>query len=114
MIYASQVLIFVLGCSCVVVSLSIASWFVRSRHGVGLSVALMMIEQSVSSICTLVFSAHSLYGTVAGLPESQWNAISTEWGLALRACMFTAMLISSTHLSLEVHQICKKLDNNAS
>lgn len=72
---------------------------------------LMLCEQAVTSICTLIFAANSLYRTVTGDHESDWNSISPEAAIVLRTLMFCVMLYSTMHLSASIRAVVEKEQN---
>ena len=80
-------------------------FFRRSGHHLSRSMIAMLVEQVVSALGTMAFSANSLLATLMELPPDEWNSIPPVVAIVIRDVMFGAMIHSTTRLSVSVQKV---------
>ena len=105
LLFAFQVFTFGLGVTAVVLAVRHMLFFRRSGHHLSRSMIAMLVEQVVSALGTMAFSANSLLATLMELPPDEWNSIPPVVAIVIRDVMFGAMIHSTTRLSVSVQKV---------
>lgn len=108
--HAAQWAIFAMGILAVALSAYYIKFFraARRRHRLAFVMQLFLVEQIVTSAGTLLFSINSLWVSSTGGEFALWNSISPGYAILIRAAMFSAMILSTAKLSMEVARIASQ------
>ena len=109
--FVAQWGVFALGCCAIAMAIYFYKVFSASNRHISYAVRAFLAEQVISAVCTIIFAANSLAGTIRGDDSSGWNNIDPSVAIALRAIMFGAMLHATYHLMVEVSRCKEELRN---
>lgn len=110
--YVLQWVIFGMGVAAVTLSFYFIKFFSKAgkHRSLSLAMQLFLLEQVVSAAGVLIFSVSSLSSTLAGVEPELWNTTHPLMAIAIRAAMFSAMLTSTTKLSIEIKKLTTESD----
>lgn len=108
--HVGQWSILVMGIIAVALSVYYIRFFSKAngRRNLAFTMQLFLCEQIVTSVGTLVFSISSVVSSTTGRDFESWNAIPPYWAILIRSLMFSAMIISTVKLSIEVARISRE------
>lgn len=108
--HAGQWSILVMGVIAVALSVHYIIFFSKAsgRRNLAFTMQLFLCEQIVTSIGTLLFSISSVVSSTMGRDFESWNAIPPHWAILIRSLMFSAMILSTVKLSIEVARISRE------
>jgi hypothetical protein len=100
-----QMLVFIAGVYAAVQAARHYLFFRKCDTSLSWAMALLLAEQMVTSVCTLIFAGASILSSLTLIDPDCWDAMPEWIATSLRMAMFSIMIFSTWRLSKEIEKI---------